>query len=67
LGFISPVIAKIAREHNVDLKQITGGGAGGRITKKDILAYIESSNKAETPIWETPADGDVPSNGIGIR
>jgi len=59
LGFISPVVAKIAREHNADLQQVTGSGADGRITKKDILAYIESGKKAETTIWETPADGDL--------
>jgi len=41
LGFISPVVAKIASEQGVDLFQVKGTGQGGRITKKDILAYIE--------------------------
>lgn len=41
LGFISPVVARIAVEHGVDLSQVPGSGQGGRITKKDILAYIE--------------------------
>jgi 2-oxoglutarate dehydrogenase E2 component (dihydrolipoamide succinyltransferase) len=41
LGFISPVVARIASENNVDLFQVTGTGKNGRITKKDILAYIE--------------------------
>jgi 2-oxoglutarate dehydrogenase E2 component (dihydrolipoamide succinyltransferase) len=41
LGFISPVVAKIAGEHGIDLAQVEGTGQGGRITKKDVLAYIE--------------------------
>jgi pyruvate/2-oxoglutarate dehydrogenase complex dihydrolipoamide acyltransferase (E2) component len=42
LGFISPVVAKIAAEHGVNLQQVTGTGLNGRITKKDVLAFIES-------------------------
>jgi pyruvate dehydrogenase E2 component (dihydrolipoamide acetyltransferase) len=38
----SPLVRKIAREHNVDLSQVEGSGLGGRITKQDILAFIES-------------------------
>jgi len=45
LGFISPVVAKIASELNVDLTLVTGTGQNGRITKKDILAYINSRKK----------------------
>ena len=46
LGFISPVVSKIASEYNVDLTRINGSGRGGRITKKDILAYIEQREPA---------------------
>ena len=59
LGFISPVVAKIARERQVDLTRIKGTGQGGRITKKDILAYLESAPQGGAAIWETPADGDL--------
>jgi pyruvate dehydrogenase E2 component (dihydrolipoyllysine-residue acetyltransferase) len=41
-GFISPVVARIAAEHKVDPSQVSGSGRGGRVTKKDILAFIES-------------------------
>ncbi|MCQ3935645.1 MAG: 2-oxo acid dehydrogenase subunit E2 [Chloroflexi bacterium] len=41
LGFISPVVARIAAEHGVDLSQVTGTGLNGRITKNDVLAFIE--------------------------
>src|SRR5436190_12597259 len=42
----SPLVRKIAREHNVDLSQVEGTGLGGRITKQDILAFIESGSGA---------------------
>jgi pyruvate dehydrogenase E2 component (dihydrolipoamide acetyltransferase) len=38
----SPLVRKIAREHGVSLSQITGTGLGGRITKQDIMQFIES-------------------------
>jgi len=38
----SPLVRKIAREHNLDVGQIEGTGLGGRVTKKDILAALES-------------------------
>ena len=49
LGFISPVVAKIAAEHGVNLGQVTGTGLNGRITKNDVLSYVESQkSKVET-------------------
>lgn len=41
LGRISPVVSRIAAEHKVDLSQLKGTGLDGRITKKDILAYLD--------------------------
>ncbi|MGE5462975.1 MAG: dihydrolipoamide acetyltransferase family protein, partial [Syntrophothermus sp.] len=41
IGFISPVVAKIAAEYGVNLQQVQGTGLNGRITKNDVLAYIE--------------------------
>jgi pyruvate dehydrogenase E2 component (dihydrolipoamide acetyltransferase) len=38
----SPLVRKIAKEHNVDLASMEGSGAGGRISKKDILAAVQS-------------------------
>jgi pyruvate dehydrogenase E2 component (dihydrolipoamide acetyltransferase) len=40
--FVSPVVAKIASEHGVDPSQVQGTGRGGRVTKKDILAFIDA-------------------------
>ncbi len=41
----SPLVRKIASEHNVDISEIQGTGLGGRVTKEDILAYIESNRE----------------------
>ena len=60
LGYISPVVARLAREKNVDLGKVKGTGMDGRITKQDVLAYLKDhKGEAEIPIWETPADGDL--------
>jgi 2-oxoglutarate dehydrogenase E2 component (dihydrolipoamide succinyltransferase) len=45
-GFVSPVVARIASEHNVDPSQVSGTGRGGRVTKKDILDFIEQGPPA---------------------
>jgi 2-oxoglutarate dehydrogenase E2 component (dihydrolipoamide succinyltransferase) len=50
----SPLVRKIAREHNVDLSQVSGTGLGGRITKQDIMAFIEKGPAAAAPA-PTPA------------
>jgi len=43
----SPLVRKIAREHGVSLAQVTGTGLGGRITKQDIMQFIESLESAQ--------------------
>jgi len=49
IGFISPVVAKIAAEHGVNLQQVRGTGLNGRVTKNDVLGYVESQkSKVET-------------------
>jgi len=45
--FVSPVVARIAAEHHVDPSQVSGSGHGGRVTKKDILAFIDEGGQAE--------------------
>ncbi len=47
LGFISPVVAKIAAEHGVNLQQVQGTGLNGRITKNDVLAFVDSWKTAD--------------------
>jgi 2-oxoglutarate dehydrogenase dihydrolipoamide succinyltransferase (E2 component) len=45
-GFHSPVVRRIADKHGVDLSQVEGTGIGGRIRKRDVLAFIESHEAA---------------------
>ncbi len=54
----SPLARNIAREHNVDLSLITGTGPGGRITKEDVLKYIEEG-KAAAPEAAAEAEEEV--------
>nr|MBP7687302.1 2-oxo acid dehydrogenase subunit E2 [Thermoflexales bacterium] len=63
---ISPVVARIAAEHHVDVAQISGTGDGGRVTKKDILAYIDHMNSQSAGVreeklepWEQPGLGEL--------
>jgi len=58
-GPVSPVVARLAAEHNLDLGQISGTGAGGRISKQDVLRYIE--RRAAHPQTETPPAPSQPA------
>jgi len=58
----TPVVRKIAKEHGVDIAMITGSGLDGRVTKKDILAFIESgAHKAAPAPAPAPAAAAVPA------
>jgi pyruvate dehydrogenase E2 component (dihydrolipoyllysine-residue acetyltransferase) len=56
-SFVSPVVARIASQHGVDVARVPGTGRGGRVTKKDILAFIESG--AQT-VPSTPVPHEAP-------
>jgi pyruvate dehydrogenase E2 component (dihydrolipoamide acetyltransferase) len=56
-AFVSPVVARIASEHGVDPSQVPGTGSGGRVTKKDILAFVESGGTAQ----QAPAAAPEPA------
>jgi len=49
LGPLSPLVRKMAREHNLDLSRIRGTGAGGRITRQDVEAYMGQPAAAPVP------------------
>jgi 2-oxoglutarate dehydrogenase E2 component (dihydrolipoamide succinyltransferase) len=57
----SPLVRKLAQEHSVDLRQVTGTGTGGRITKEDIEAFIAKypagapAAQPAAPAYEAPA------------
>jgi 2-oxoglutarate dehydrogenase E2 component (dihydrolipoamide succinyltransferase) len=55
LGFISPVVAKIAAEHGVNLADVPGTGLNGRITKNDVLNFVASPvTRPSSPITASP-------------
>jgi 2-oxoglutarate dehydrogenase complex dihydrolipoamide succinyltransferase (E2) component len=43
----SPVVRRLAREHFIDLRKINGTGRDGRVTKDDVVAYIDSRHKVD--------------------
>jgi pyruvate dehydrogenase E2 component (dihydrolipoamide acetyltransferase) len=55
--FVSPVVARIASEHGIDPGQLEGTGRGGRVTKRDIMAFVDSGAQAPptTPEPSPPA------------
>ena len=58
----SPVVMRIAAEHDVDLDQVDGTGRGGRVRKQDVLAYIENGPAEEAPMHiESPYRPDEPT------
>ena len=54
--FVSPVVARIASEHGVDVSQVSGTGRGGRVTKRDIMAFVESGEPAAAPAPPPPPE-----------
>ncbi|MFW5709420.1 MAG: dihydrolipoamide acetyltransferase family protein [Chloroflexota bacterium] len=50
---VSPVVARMIQEHDIDVNEVTGTGRDGRVTKRDVLAYLEE--------LETSGEADVPA------
>jgi 2-oxoglutarate dehydrogenase E2 component (dihydrolipoamide succinyltransferase) len=58
----SPVVRKIAREHGIDFTQLPGTGISGRVTKKDILAFVSSgpsTGSAQAPVPSAGPSGSA--------
>ena len=66
-SFVSPVVARIASEHGVDPGQVQGTGRGGRVTKKDILEFIESGPGRLRPRRRLPGRSSGPAGGATRR
>jgi len=62
-GPLSPLVRKMARDYNIDLSQVRGTGAGGRITKQDLEAYM-SSQAARTYAAQPPS---APSQQVSAQ
>ena len=53
-AFVSPVVRRMADEHGVDLTRVEGHGVGGRVRKKDLVAFIEAGG-VEAPAKQGPS------------
>jgi 2-oxoglutarate dehydrogenase E2 component (dihydrolipoamide succinyltransferase) len=65
----SPLVRKLAREHNIDLAQVNGTGTGGRVSKQDVLDFMESRTSApaaqpspQAPASRAPAPAAIPGD-----
>ncbi|MCU0495748.1 MAG: 2-oxo acid dehydrogenase subunit E2 [Anaerolineae bacterium] len=47
---VSPVVARMLQVHDIDVHELNGSGRDGRITKKDVLAYLDTQETAPTPV-----------------
>lgn len=57
----SPLVRKIAQEHNIDISQLEGTGTSGRVTKNDILSFIESGTAAPSAVAAAPSSSSSSS------
>jgi pyruvate dehydrogenase E2 component (dihydrolipoamide acetyltransferase) len=61
-GVISPLVRRLADEHDIDLADVEGTGTGGRIRKQDVLAFVESGGKKQAqPSVEEAEAAEVPA------
>jgi pyruvate dehydrogenase E2 component (dihydrolipoamide acetyltransferase) len=71
-AFVSPVVARMLAEHHLEIDRIPGSGRGGRVTKKDVQAFIDSGGQAaaapapppppevhDRPHFETPLEDAI--------
>jgi 2-oxoglutarate dehydrogenase E2 component (dihydrolipoamide succinyltransferase) len=57
-SFRSPVVRRLAAEHDLDLTSVAGSGAGGRVTRDDVMAVLAAAPSTPDPL-STHADGEV--------
>ncbi len=62
-GFVSPVVAKIAAERGVDLSRVRGTGLNGRITKNDVLSFVETRGAGQAAVPAQTARIAAPTAG----
>lgn len=65
----TPLVRRMAAEHNVDLSALSGSGMAGRVTKNDLLQHLESrpAAAANAPAASAPAQAASQADGAGVR
>lgn len=70
-GRYSPAVLKLSQEHGINLENVAGSGAGGRITRKDILKAVEGGTAAKEQVitgnTEREADAQMSEPDLGIK
>jgi 2-oxoisovalerate dehydrogenase E2 component (dihydrolipoyl transacylase) len=61
----SPVVRRLAEEHDIDVSEISGTGTGGRVTKKDIESYIKE-REAAPAVTKAPAPAEAPPERVPV-
>src|SRR5215213_3820559 len=71
---VTPVVRRMATEHNIDLTKVTGTGRQGRVTKKDVLAFMKDWGERPEPVLHSespyqeeplpPATCDLPPKSV---
>ena len=61
---VTPVARRIAAEHGIDLSQVPASGAGGKVTKEDVMSYLERRQPQATVPTETPAPAPSPAPAV---
>jgi 2-oxoisovalerate dehydrogenase E2 component (dihydrolipoyl transacylase) len=51
---MTPAVRRLVREHDIDVAKLKGSGAGGRVTRDDVLAFIETGSNEEAPASQAP-------------
>jgi pyruvate dehydrogenase E2 component (dihydrolipoamide acetyltransferase) len=62
----SPLVRKLAREHNVDLAKIHGTGTGGRVTKQDVLDFVEHRTSSPAPAPASLPPATIPGDLVPL-
>jgi len=65
--FVSPVVRKIASEHGIDPERVPGTGAGGRVTKKDILDFVAKGGVTAATAAPAPAPSITFAPGMRVE
>ncbi|MGI8887676.1 MAG: 2-oxoglutarate dehydrogenase, E2 component, dihydrolipoamide succinyltransferase, partial [Nocardioidaceae bacterium] len=64
-GYVTPLVRKLATQHNVELSSLSGSGVGGRIRKQDVLAAAEAAKQQSAPAADIASSSDqgAPAGG----
>ena len=59
---MTPAVRRLLREHELEASQIAGTGGGGRITREDVLGYVEAVRTGQKPTAPAASPGATPAS-----